>query len=85
MEDIKSIVGSSFKGYMVRFTRSSGGCYVSDNFPDVLGGEEAFGSPDEAWKWAQAFAAKTVGTCLNVHVVDQDWKKVKGDTIPNRG
>lgn len=63
-------------GYMVSFERKEGRFLLSDYFP--ARGEPPIPTEKEAWGLAQKFAAKTVGECVNVYVMTQDFVPVPG-------
>jgi len=66
------------RGYMVAFELREGGILTSDYFPDKKKGEKLIETEEEAWALAYRFAAATVGHCVNLYVVDQDYSPVPG-------
>lgn len=75
------------KGFMVSFEKVDGSILKSDHFPDKHAGEELIATEDVAWEYARKFAAKTVGECVNIYVVDHNFiptKNYKEMKIYNR-
>lgn len=65
-------------GFMVAFENLYGGILGGDNFPDKRAGEPLIKTENEAWSLAHKFAAKTVGRCVNIYVVDHNYRPVEG-------
>ena len=89
-EALKIIVAGDVrpKGYMVTFDWKEGPILRSDHFPDKHAGEPLIESEEEAWNLAAAFAWKTVGKCVNIYVIGDDFCPVPGyrsRKIDNRG
>ena len=80
------IINNPMPGFMVSFERRQGGMLYSDYFPQA--GEDLIATELEAWELARRFAAKTVGTYVNIYVVKSDFVPVNGymdRLIENRG
>jgi len=58
------------KGFAVHFEHAKDGFLTGDFFPDVRAGEEPIPSEEAAWELAAQFAAKTVGRCVNLYVIN---------------
>ena len=72
-------------GFMVDFERKEGNLLHGDHFPAKFSGEELIKTKKRAWRLAKLFAAKTVGKCLNIHIVDEGFNPVPDyETIKNR-
>lgn len=72
------------RGYRVKFHHLAceGGIKTEDFFPEEK--EQMIATEEQAWELARQFAAKTVGKCVDVHVVTNTWMPVKGLIINNR-
>lgn len=77
MAEALEIINQKPKGFMVSFEHVEGSLR-SDNFPDKHAGEDLIPTEWEAWELARAFAAKTVGRCIHVLVVDENLRPVPG-------
>ena len=64
-------------GFMVSFEHRYGAFLRGDNFPDKRAGEPLIKTENEAWSLSRKFAAKTVGQCVNIYVVDHNYRPVK--------
>jgi len=83
MSEAKRIMDGRTKGYRVHFESVQGCCLLGDFFPDR--GEELIPTENEAWYLAHRFASRTRGRCVNIYVVDEDYKPVEGyEKIKNR-
>lgn len=74
-------------GYMVHFEHAESIFLRSDCFPDKNAGEKLIATEEEAWHLARKFAAKTFGKCVNIYVVDANFRPVqfyKDKIIVNR-
>ena len=74
------------KGYRVSFERKEGNFLISDHFPDK--DEPLIDTESEAWILARTFARSTVGKCVNIYVVNDNYTPVAGyrdKIIINRG
>lgn len=71
------------KGYMVAFWRVNDSNMETDHFPDKHAGEDLIPTEFEAWALAEEFAKATVGTCLDVRVVDNLFHPVSDRRIKN--
>lgn len=65
-------------GYMVSFWRlvDGGRMKQSDHFPDKNAGEPLIASEEEARELAAMFASKTKGRCVDIEVIDANWRPV---------
>jgi len=50
----------------------------ADHFPDKDAGEKLIPTEEEAWELAKRFAAGTVGECIDIGVVREDFTPVEG-------
>lgn len=64
------------KGYRVSFEHREGKMLASDYFP--ARDEPLIEKEETAWWLARAFAAQTVGRCVNIGVVDSAFVPVPG-------
>lgn len=64
------------KGFMVSFEHAGDGFLRSDYFPDTHAGEELIKTEREAWILAAKFAEKTFERCVNIYVVDSNFRPV---------
>jgi hypothetical protein len=86
MQEALAIINKT-NGYMVTFEWVKDGLLTSDYFPDKDLGDILFATEDKAWEWAQKFADKTWGRCVNIYVIDSVFQPVLGykeRTIRNR-
>lgn len=65
-------------GFMVSFERRLGRILWADHFPNKHAGDQLIKTEEEAWELAKLFAAKTVGNCVNIYVIDHDFNPVPG-------
>ena len=73
-------------GFAVIFAVEDGRITRFDSFPDVAGGEAPIQAEQQAWGLAQAFAAMTVGRCIDVCVIrTENEERLPGRHISNRG
>jgi hypothetical protein len=73
MEDAKKIMEQKI-GFYVTFEIIDGAVLTSDHFPENT--EELIPTEEEAWDLAQKFASKTQRKCVNIYVLDQDFRPV---------
>lgn len=71
-----SIIDSKPSGYYVCFERVDGNFLKGDTFP--ARDEPLIETEEEAWELARKFAQKTVDKCVNIYVVDSNFRPVKG-------
>jgi len=76
MDEAKRIIEDNPKGYRVHFEKVGWGTLTSDYFPEC--GEALIETETEAWELARAFAAKTTGKCVNIYVIEDQFKPVCG-------
>jgi len=83
MEDALDIINKTNKleGYMVHFERVDGEILRSNYFPD---GETLIKTKEEARILAGAFASKTFGECVNIYIIDEQFRPVDKFRIENR-
>ena len=89
MEEAFSVINKNreYTGYMVSFERKKGSLLFSDHFPDKHAGEKLIKTEKEAWALARAFAEKTIGECVNIYVINDNFAPVenyKANYIKNR-
>lgn len=78
MEDALKIIceREEPQGFMVVFERRNRGILTSDLFPDKHAKEPLIRTEKEAWELARKFAENK--TCVNIYVVKEDFRPVKG-------
>jgi len=76
MKDAMDIINEKSKGYMVSFEKIERTMLRSDHFPDKHSGEPLIDSERKAWALAHKFASKTYGKCVNIYVVDDNFRPV---------
>ena len=84
---MKIIEGKAGNGFMVSFEKKRGTMLYSDHVPDMHAGEPLIPTEADAWYMAYQFAKKTVGECVNIYVIDHNFKPVsdyKNLEIENR-
>lgn len=87
MSKALEIIESKPSGYMVSFEHAGDGFLRSDYFPELWDGEKLIETEEEAWELAKKFAAKTFGKCINIYVIDNNFRPVanfKDKEIKNR-
>lgn len=72
------INGVKKTGYMIHFERIEGKLLHAYYFPDKPAGEELIYDEEEAWELATRFAAQTIGECVNIYVIDNQFRPVSG-------
>ena len=78
-KSIMNIIEPNANGFMVSFERLEGcGTLGADNFPDKHAGEPLIENEQEAWALAEKFARATHGQCVNIYVIDANFRPVPG-------
>jgi hypothetical protein len=78
LSDAMSIIrhgGMKPPGFRVHFEHKNGNILTSDYFPES--DEAPFSSEESAWWYAEQFAQKTKGKCINIYVVDGSFVPVR--------
>jgi hypothetical protein len=79
-EDIQKIDDkcTEQKGFMVEFEKRVSGMLRSGHFPDKHAGKLLIKTEEEAWESARRFARDNSQDHVNIYVIDQDFRPVKG-------
>jgi hypothetical protein len=75
LAEAMAVIAGKPQGYRVHFERVDGGLLISDYFPDR--DEPLIPTEGEAWGLAERFAKNTAGVCVNLYVVDEQWRPVR--------
>lgn len=74
MKDAQKIINGKKPGFRVHFGRITGNFVETDYFPGKK--EPLINIEDFAWTMAEEFAKNTVGKCIDIYVVDEDYNPI---------